>query len=291
MSDGQSFYLVLALFYLLECVKLAPASSLGLVSLFGPLGSFSPRPQLLMAWGLGKSVFLAPILPVPGLLYLLPSEGEKNHASAKRKSASSIRHHHRFLVHAARRLRVLALLNFLNFFLILPVVYVRLQEETIILYTLGYCYATLLLTAFHYHRVHQRLFPRQKADRLKTTLYTALLPWHAARCPDEIFIKASQTWSPLAALAANTAHTNSRSLLQRHWREAHFKAKPAYKRDTLANILQATGIEFKTWLDAPTDCDSPFYCPCCLNNYEIQATHCTDCQGVPLAAAPLRTTT
>ncbi|EDY83902.1 hypothetical protein VDG1235_3529 [Verrucomicrobiia bacterium DG1235] len=282
MTDGQSFYLVLTLFYLLECVKFAPPKSLGLVSRIGRFGACAPRPQLMMAWGIKKSVFVAPFLPWPAIMYIISGYTDADHSSKRLKTASAIRHHHRFLKRATNKLRSLAILNLLNFFLVLPIVYTRTYDEFAILYCLAYSYAVLLLTAIHFHALHKRLFPTHKADRLKATLYTALLPWHAPRAADEIYLKASSQWSPLAALAANTHHPATLDLLQRHWRKAHFQPQPNYTATTLSAVLARAQIDPGTWLQAPSDLDSPKYCPCCHNGYEAIATHCADCQGIPL---------
>ncbi len=282
MTDGQSFFFVLTLFYLIECFKFAPPGSEALVSRVGKWGNCSLRQPFIFAWGLKKAVFLAPLFPWPASMYFVPGY-DPNQARASRITLpSSIGHHHRFLQKALRPIRILAILNLLNFFLILPLVYVRTYDVRMIILTLALCYATLLATAIYYRRLHKRILPSYDADRFKTTIYTALLPWHAPRCADEILLKSSLRWSPLAALAANAKTPAILEKLKYHWRAAHYHPRPRCDRASIAETLRFSRIDPNSWLDKPADLLSPQYCPCCHNGYEKEATRCTDCDGVEL---------
>ncbi len=282
MTDGQSFYFVLTLFYLIECIKFAPLESEALISRAGAFGACSLRRPFSTAWGLKKSVFLAPLLPWPASMYFLSGDAHAAPRKPRVQRVSSIRHHQRFLQRATQTLRSLAVLNLLNFFLILPIVYVRTYDERAILAVVGFCYLTLLGTAIHYHRLHKRILPSEKADRLKTTIYTALLPWHAPRAADEIFLKSSLRWNPVAGLAANVGNKGVLQQLQYHWRAAHFHPAPRYSKPAIADSLRQASIAPDHWLDAPESLDAPKYCPCCHSGYEKQASHCSDCDGVTL---------
>ncbi|MDQ8183257.1 hypothetical protein [Pelagicoccus sp. SDUM812005] len=285
MTDGQSFYFILVVFYLMECVKFAPPGSQALVCHLGKFGACSLRQPVTTAWGLKKSVFLAPLLPWPSALYLAPGYAPEQTPATTIARVSSIRHHQRFLRKATQPLRALAVLNLLNFFALLPAVYVRTYDERSILWTLAYCYASLIATAIHYHRLHRRLLPREQADRFKTTLYTALLPWHAPRAADLILLKGSLRWSPLAALAANAKNPAILKQLQYHWRAAHFHPKPRFPQAALATAFREAGLDPSDWLAKPKELDGPQYCPCCHSGYEKQATRCSDCDGVELQPA------
>ncbi|MDQ8187144.1 hypothetical protein [Pelagicoccus sp. SDUM812002] len=282
MTDGQSFYFVLSLFYLIECIKFAPLGSEALVSRTGKFGTCSLRQPFTTAWGLKKSVFLAPLLPWPASMYFLTGDNDVTCRSSRILLVSSIRHHQAFLQKATQPLRALAILNLLNFFVFLPIVYVRTYDERTILWTLAYCYATLLAAALHYRRLHKRLLPREGADRLKTTLYTSLLPWHAPRAVDEILLKSSLRWSPIATLAANVQNKAILRRLQYHWRAVHYHPAPRFNKSAIADALAQADISPADWLEPPTQLDSPQYCPCCHSGYETQATHCSDCDGVAL---------
>lgn len=282
MTDGQSFYLLFAIFYLIECIKFAPPDSIAFVSRTGS-AKLSPRFPLLMAWGFKKSVFLAEVLPWPGRLYITTGYKSKSlRSDAKVQTVASVRRHHHFLTRATRNLHYLSLLNICNFFILLPTVYVRTYDERAILLTLAFGYASLVGTGIHYHKLHKRLFPSAKADRFKTTLYTSLLPWHSIRCVDEIYQRSAALWSPIAAIAASSNTRTGESLLRRHWREAHFHPKPTYTVAELSPMLRQLDLDVSDWLDAPTNSSSPKYCPSCHSEYEEQATHCSDCEGVAL---------
>lgn len=282
MTDGQSFYVLFAVFYLIECIKFMPLDSTALASRFGGV-SWTPRSPLVNAWGFRKAVFLADLPPWPGRLYVITGYDKPRVQSKKKfRTVSSIKRHHNFLSRAARNLHRLSLLNLANFFLLLPLVYVRTYDERAILITLGYGYLALLGTALHYRAVHKRLYPAHKAERLKSTLYTALLPWHSMRCADEIYLLGSAQWNLLAALAAGAKNKASLHQLQRLWREAHFSPKAKFSADELKPHLKSTVLDPGNWLRAPDDLESPQYCPCCHNAYENGPTHCSDCEAVAL---------
>ncbi|MBK1877371.1 hypothetical protein [Pelagicoccus mobilis] len=285
MTDGQSFYLVLSIFYLIECIKLAPPGSIALVGRTGAFGRCAPRPPLMMAWGLKKTVFIAPFLPWPGAIYLVSSYTEKRKGFGRISTVSGIRRHQKLIQDVTRKLRPLAVINLINFFLLLPLVYIRTYDEGMILLTLAYSYATQFGTALHYRVLHKRLLPSFEADRLKTTLYTALLPWHAPRCYDELTLRCSLRWDPIAALAANAADKATLALLQQHWRNAHFLPKPEYPAPALAAAFKQVDLDPSDWLDAPKTLDGSLYCPCCHSGYTPPATHCADCKGVELVKA------
>lgn len=282
MTDGQSFYLVLVIFYLIECIKFAPPGSIALTSWSGAFGNCSPRQPLMMAWGFKKTVLLAPVPPSPCVMYLVSDYKEKRRANRTISTVSGVRRHQKLLHRSCKTLRGLAALNLLNFFALLPLVYVFAYDENLILLTLAGCYLCLFATAFHYRVLHKRLLPSFEADRLKTTLYTALLPWHAPRCYDEITLKSSLRWDPLAALAANASNPSTLALLKQHWRNAHYLGKPTYSSEALTTALNQADIDTSTWLDAPKEFSSALYCPCCHAEYESPATHCSDCKDVPL---------
>lgn len=287
MTDGQSFYLVLTLFYLIECVTFAPLGSLALVSRTGGFGHCSPRSALMMAWGMKKSVFIAPLLPWPGTLYFVSNQNEKRPGNWKISTVSGIRRHQSLIRNASKTLRLLAVLNFLNFFAVLPLLYVRTYDEATILWGLAYSYAVLFATAAHYHALHKRLLPSFAADRLKTTLYTALLPWHAPRCYDELCQKSSLRWDPIAAWIANAQNKATLAKLQQYWRDAHFLKQPTYPARALEDALKQSELNYSNWLDAPKNPEGSLYCPCCHAGFEKPAEQCSDCDGVALKSSAL----
>lgn len=282
MTDGQSFYLVLSVFYLIECIKFAPPGSVALISRGGGFGTCSPRQALMTAWGMKKDVFLAPLPPWPGAIYIASAVTEKRDRFYPISTVSGIRRHQKLIAKATKTLRYLAILNFLNFFLLLPLVYIQTYSEAAVLGALAYAYLALLGTAIHYRALHKRLLPSFEADRLKTTLYTALLPWHAPRCLDELTLKSSLRWDPLAALACNASNKETLAQLKQLWRNAHYLEHPLYPADALSSALRQADLEHASWLDAPGEIESELYCPCCLSGFEQPATHCSDCKGVSL---------
>lgn len=286
MSDGQSFYLVFALFYLLECIKFAPPAAMAMTSLLGGSRTWRPRAPFLVAWGIRKSVFIGPLLPWPSLIYAVYGWSERASRTKRVKTVSGVRRRIRFLEKATLPLRLLSLLTLVNFFVILPLVYQQSDDEIFILACIGAAYLILPASAVHFFLLHRRILPSRQADRLKSTFYTAFLPWHAMRCADEIFMLSAEQWCPLAALAANADNPAATKRLKRLWRSAHFRPAYAYSIELLRSIFSQAAIDTTDWLTPPAASQNPKYCPCCHCEYEAFASHCADCQGQELKALP-----
>ncbi|MBC2604586.1 hypothetical protein [Pelagicoccus albus] len=282
MTDGQSFYLVLSIFYLIECIKLAPPESEALICRVGRFGNATLRKPFMVAWGMKKTVFLGPILPWPYRMYFLSPQRVTARPERQLTRVANVRRHQRLLEKCVPKLQLLAILNFLNFFVLIPLVYVKTYQEQPILISLAFAYAILLVTALHYRALHKRLLPSHKAERFKTTLYTALLPWHAPRCVDELALGSSLRWAPLAALAANASNLKVLAHLQRLWREAHYQPHPEYSLQQLEDATRQAQLDTENWLKTPPDLSAPKFCPVCLSEFEEIAETCEDCRGTTL---------
>lgn len=286
MTEGESFYFILAAFYLLECLKLAPPDGLAFVSRFGGARAWRPRPPFTMAWGLRKAAFWAPILPWPSLIVIVAGKNENEHARKRIRTVSGIRRRARFLARATARLRALSVVSFIVFMIALPFFYGYIGDPRLIFAAVGFGYLTLATTAVHFYALHRRILPDHKSERFKSTIYTALLPWHAMRCADELFIGSAREWSALATLAANAQDRAALDTLKRLWRAARWHPRPPFAIETMDRILAQARLDPAKWLDAPTDGDSPQYCPICYGGYESSATHCADCRGIALQKSP-----
>lgn len=282
MSDEQSFILVLIAFYLLECIKYAPPPATAFLSRWGNLSKWSPRNAFLHAHGIKKQLFIAPFLPWPNTCIVVTGNTEADHRKKRVRTLAGIRRWTCFLQRATRLLRFASCLTLLNFFLILPVLYSYYGDVFLVLYHLGFAYLFLFVASVHFFAVHKRLFPHLGTERFKSTLYLAFLPWHGMRAHDEIFLAASSSWSSLATYAAFADSPQSRSHLQRLWRQAHFLPKPPYSIDTLQSVFDTAKIDASQWLNFPKNFHAPQICPCCHSGYESTAHTCPECEHIPL---------
>lgn len=283
MSDGQTFYLVFLAFYLSERFHFGSYRSIAFARCLGGLGLWISRPPVTIAWGIGKTVFFGPLLPVAEGMTIVSGADEKAHFAKKVRSASGVRRSRQFLLRATRRLRLSGLAVAASCFCALPVSYQTAEDETVPLVIAAATYLFMFAVAIHYNALHRRLFPRDSAERVKTTLYNALIPWSAIRPHDSLWTLASRDWSALATLAL-TAKSDANALrrLQQLWRVAHFHARPPYSRATLAAILDESDIDFSDWLNPPSRNGDERYCPCCHLIYQNWALHCADCRGQQL---------
>ncbi len=288
MSDGHSFYLVFAIFYLLECLKFAPPASIAMTSHRGGARTWRPHAPFLVAWGIRKLVFIGPLLPWPSLIYAVSGWTEREHLAKPVRTVSAVRRRLRFLEKATLPLRLLSLLTLLNFFAVLPFVYQQSDDEVLILAFIGAAYLALPASAIHFFLLHRRLLPGRQGDRLKSTLYTAFLPWHAMRCADELFLRCAEQWSPLAALAANANSPAATERLKLIWRRAHFSPSPPYSAKLLQSVFAQAAIDTSSWLLPPAASQHPKYCPCCHCEYKAFASHCADCRDQALRPIPKR---
>ncbi len=285
MSDGQTFYVVLALFYYLECLKFAPPDSLAMISPLGGTRKWRPKQRLMVAWGLGKSVFIGPLLPWPSLIFVVSGSNAKSANEKRVQTVSGVRREVAFLKRSTASLRGLSLVHFLIFFAALPLLYWHYGDHLIVLATVGLAYLLLFATAIHFSKLHKRILPEQSVERLKATLYTAFLPWHAMRCADEIITGRSLSWNPLAVLAANADNGKTLAILQKLWRESRHLSNPRYPTEAIEALLRIEKLDTTDWITPPKQLESPQYCPCCHTGYENQATHCVECPGVELLSS------
>lgn len=282
MTDAESFYLVLALFYFIECLKLRPPGTTALANAFGQGNSWSPRSELVRLMGIGKWVFLAPILPWPGLMIVSAIEPRGKGASKKISSPLRIKRLSYIFKKHAFGLRILSAAIFCFFFLLLPHLYFLQRGTPIFIVSIGVGYLLMLAAAWLQFRIRRRLFPDSKTLWITQSLYTALLPWHAMRCSDEIFMEYTRHWSWPAILAAHIDSPQSRSQLLRLWREAQWNRRANYSIDELKPIFDKVNLNTETFEFSANERDAPKYCPSCLTSYQSSAIHCADCHEIEL---------
>ena len=284
MTDAESFYLILASFYFLECLKLRSPRTAALANSSGKANSWTPRSELVRFMGIKKWVYIAPLLPWPGLMIVVANERARNGSSKTVESPLRIKRLTDRYRKATLGLRVLSLCIFCYYFALLPYLYFLQRGTPSFFISVGIGYLLMFAAALLLFRVRARLLPRSKMSSIPQLLYTAFLPWHAMRCADDIFLEYCRHWSWPAILASQVESPQSRSQLQRLWREAQFSKRPIYSTDTLQSIFDS--VKLKAKLDIHDPQDSERYCPCCLVSYQSSAHFCADCRNIQLVKHP-----
>jgi hypothetical protein len=274
MTDAQSFYLLLAAFYLYECLIFAPNGAWAFVGRGGV--KWRRRAPLFQLSGLHKEAFCSPVIPFPGFQLVFPVVPDSlPKAGGLRRFKKQCVLLGKITIH----LRICSLVVFLHYFLLLPLVYRHIVGSPAMIAIIIQGELLAFYTAFSFNRLHKRLFPEDKWERFLETLYTAFLPWHAMRSSDLIIKKRSADWHPLAALASHPDSPANQKQLARIWREARLAGDTA----ALEGFLNEAGIDPTPW-DQPPELENPSqkYCPVCLDLYEEEAETCADCKGVAL---------
>ena len=274
MSDAQSFYLLLAGFYLYECLEFAPNGAWAFVGRGG--SKWRWRNPAFHLSGAHKDVFCAPLIPWPGLLTVFPKPAT---APPSPRELRHLRKKSRNLGKATQGLRLCSLFVFLHYFALLPVAYHFFIGTPWMIAVIVQGELLAFITAFHFHRWHKRFFPEEKWERRLETLYNAFLPWHSMRASDLIVKKQSAHWHPLACLVSHPHATPNLKKLSRLWRQARFDRN----EDQLLPALEYAGIDPTPWdLPPNLDHDRQKFCPLCRTIYEAEAQICVDCKDVPL---------
>ena len=284
MTDAESFYLVLAGFYLFECLKLQPVDTSAVATPFAGPKHWKPRIELTRFMGIRKWSFLGPLLPWPGGLFAV------SRTRSPKKSPSPLAIRRRLRIYRGRTvpLRALSLFIFLYFFAAIPVLYFYLKGEIAFLAAIAFGYFLMILAAIMLLRAYRILLPRSKESRIPHFIYTLFLPWHSMRCVDELALAYSRTWSYPSLLAALCDSPACKQALARLYRESKFMPRPLYSTGDLEPLLPFATIDTQEALLSPPVENDDRYCPVCHTSYQAEVEECVDCRGVTLLAASHR---
>lgn len=279
MSDAQTFYFLLAAFYLFECLSFAPAGARAFVSRGRRASRWHKRGYAFRFSGADKDVFCAPLIPWPGMLAVFP----KPEPIIEKYSPQALRHLRKrsiSLERLTRTLRRFSLVIFLHYFVILPYFYVYHLGGVwvLILIVLGEFLA--FVTAFQFYFIHRRLFPDAKGERRLGTFYNAFFPWHAMRASDLIVRRVSKNWDPLLLLASAPHARNNLGDLCHLWRKGRYEGETR----ELELLLNEAEIKTTGWTIPPRRDAGQSYCPLCHTVYEAGPDECADCRGVRLSS-------
>lgn len=275
MTDAQTFYLLLASFYLYECLSFAPNGARAFVGTGGKQWRW--RGPAFHLSGAHKDVFCAPVIPWPGLITVFPPSQPRS----SEHSPLALRHLGKksaLLGKITASLRRSSLVVFLHYFLVLPYFY-YFHLGTIWVFVVIIAGEFLaVITAIKFYYLHRRLFPDLKGERRLETFFTAFFPWHAMRASDLIVKRRTADWHPLVCLVSHPHSRANLKELARLWRKA------TYEKDTdeLSDLMSRAEINPAPWNQPPDLSDDQQFCPVCHTIYEEGPENCADCSKVPL---------
>lgn len=279
MTDAESFYLILALFYFIECFKFRSPGTVSLANALGSKNSWTPRSELVRLMGIKKWMYLAPLLPWPGLVIIVSNQARPNVSSNISLSPLRIKRLvERYRLHT-RALRILSSGIFVYYFILLPNLYFHQRGTTAFFASIGFGYALMFVAAYWMRRSRRYLLPELRNGEIPQLLYTSLLPWHAMRCADELFYEYSRKWNWPSVLASQIDSARSKAQLLRIWREAQYSPDALHSIEQLKPVLDYVKMETELKFDSEENCK---FCPCCLSSYELNVLHCPDCQNIEL---------
>ena len=275
MTDAQTFYLLLASFYLYECLGFAPHGARAFAGMGG--NRWRWREPAFHLSGAHKDVFCAPVIPWPGIITVFPP----SETSSTKHSPFALRHlqkRSQILGKITAPLRRSGLIVFLHYFVVLPYVYHFHYGSLWIFAAILAGEFLAVITGIRFYFLHRRLFPDLKGERRLETFFTAFFPWHAMRASDLIVKRMTANWLPLVCLVSDSrSRANSRELA-RLWRKAAYDGTS----DELKELTALAGIDPSPW-NLPPDLEADQqYCPVCHTIYEEGPGTCADCRKVPL---------
>ncbi len=278
MTDAESFYLVLAGFYLFECLKLQPTQRNAFSTLGTGKGHWAPKRELSRFLGIRKWAFLAPLLPWPGAMFIVPRR------QPNPRSPSPLRTRRLIRIYFARasRLRILSMGIFLYYFAALPYLYFHLKGEALFLGAVAFGYALMIWAALLLFRAYRALKCGKSEGLAPQLIYTCFLPWHAMRCADELAFAYSRAWNVPSVLGALSDSPKCRNSLERLYRDSLFRPSALYTSEALTPALEFSKIDPARAVAAPSGIGRARYCPCCQATYEPGIERCSDCRDVPL---------
>jgi len=280
MTDAESFYLVLAVFYVIECVKFQPPGARAIENAWGLKHSWKPKDEFSRLLGIKKWLILSPILPWPGKIFIV-GQGPEPKTRHKPITAYHVNQLLNLLEKSTRILRGVSTLVFLYFFLVIPYMYHLQKGEPEFFVSIAIGYALIWITAALFFSLHRRWLPQERGSRIVNTIYTALLPWHSMRCVDDIIMGKVKAWDYPTLLAAKKESPRCLDLLKESWRKAHFLKSHPYSLTKLEATTRNAKIDTSDWL-TPIGISGAKVCPCCFAPYESTARYCNDCAEVEL---------
>ncbi len=280
MTDGQTFYAYMAAFYLWSCLRQAPRGSFAITQRVWKGWDFT-HPVANLA-GLGKAIFLAPLLPWPQSFSI--TRPGKSGKYVSRGSLSSNKRLLRLAQLATSDIRFLSLSLTLYFFLALPYMYIRSGDSPNTLLCITVCFVLMVLIGLRFFCVHKRIAPDARGDRYKHLLFACTMPWHSMRLADELFMLPRLSPSHPLLLAALSSNKQSVEFLEQNYRESLHKKKAHFTLEEFDDILISKNLfnpkDMRPAEKSGANCSS--YCPCCLTTYTEMVDRCSECEDLRL---------
>lgn len=280
MSDGQTFLLILFLFYFLECCVLVKPGSRVFVRGFN--GYYSPRTKLLDLGGLRKEFYFLFFFPWPGRAFVFPPEGADTRALP-----SKLPSYGRYLARLQREgseLALRGLMLWLIFFLFIPILYYLDPWNLRVFLFVAIGYLLMIWQSVRYHCLHHRFFPERGEERLKQTLYLLFFPWHGMRAGEYLTLRPRLDLQRIAIQSLLLEPSKFKVAARLAWRKEAFGPRRDEDRlQRLEAFLEGRGQDVAKFADEePGVGEEELFCPVCHVVYSSSAEQCADCGGVEL---------
>lgn len=278
LTDGQTLYLILVIFYILQCIKLHPSNQIVITK--NIFKGWSLNRPLIYLGGLKKVMQFEPFRPNCLSIYL--GGNRRGRIVSAQRVASLLKLYKIF----TSPLRFNSLCCFLLLYLLFPISFYIPNFPILITYALaGLGLVYMLFCGVTFYILHKRLHPEKVADRWKDTIISVSLPWNAIRaCSSLLKENFFQNLHPLSFYAYTHVYENDNSLSQFYRKAIYLEGSQNPLLSEVEKVMILSGITKCSLTLTPKREDEAqhFFCPCCLVTYTKKITHCTDCRTVKL---------
>ncbi len=279
MTDGQTFFLLLFIFYVSTSFKADRKHA------------FIIRKKITTGWSLGhpltffsganKSLCFTHISPLKVYSIIVNLD---NKSSKKILSPRQTKRIVKTIAHTASRLRLLTVLVFYSYFIILPITYLKFGDtpKTYIVIAIAICFP--FISSLYFFMIHKKIAPLDKITRWKQALCAAIMPWQAMRLADYLFDNPHLKKIHPLSLASIAESKSSVKFLSQQYRNSIYLKKSLFKPEEFLTFFSRSSYSPSMFTSPPEPQDSTEkkYCPCCHTLYTDKTNRCTECNNISL---------
>lgn len=283
MTPGQTFYLILCVFYLLSTIKATKPNSILIQNKL--IKGWSLGHPAMFLGGLQKSLCITHLLPVHSYTIFSAVGGltppKKDQIITRSKNVKKLISK---IAYSASCLRMLSFITFYLYFVFIPIAYIR-YGDTFPTYMV--ILAALIMPTFTgiiFVCKHRKLAPEQKDLRWKNFFYCVMMPWHAMRIADTFFLSPHFEKIHPLSFAELCSNQEANDYLSQEYRNTIFLKNSIYTNAEFEKLFSLNSFDPASYLDSPVTEGSgeTQYCPCCHTLFTNQASECTDCNDLKL---------
>lgn len=283
MTTGQTFYTILSVFYLINMVRATkPGSIIIQNKLFK--GWKLSHPSILLG-GIQKCLVITHLLPLHSYTIFSAQGGQ---ATVVKKQFITRPKNVKKLIskisHTASCVRSFSFITFYLYFIVIPIAYINFGDtwRTYIIILVALIMPSV--TAILFVCKHRRIAPSQKDIRWKNFLYCILMPWHAMRVVDFIFLTPHLEKIHPLSYATLCSNAEARDYLSQEYRNSLYLTDSKYSKQDFEKLFHLNDIDPAPYLKPPVPEGSgeTQYCPCCHILFTDQAKQCSECKDLEL---------